>query len=62
MAAPNSAWRARVAASMKGQRRTNDGALSDQLIESEDLGGWLLYVLIVRALRLCDGHALEGGE
>jgi CRISPR-associated endonuclease/helicase Cas3 len=48
--------------SMEGQRRTNDGALSDQLIESEDLGGWLLYVLIVRALRLCDGHALEGGE
>ncbi|MDQ2995485.1 MAG: CRISPR-associated helicase Cas3' [Chloroflexota bacterium] len=48
--------------SMKGQRRTNDGALSDQLIESEDLGEWLLYVLIVRALRLCDGHSLEGSE
>ncbi|NTU82280.1 MAG: hypothetical protein HGA45_23355 [Chloroflexales bacterium] len=43
------------------KRQTNDGALSDQLIESEDLGQWLLYVLIVRALRLCDGHALEGG-
>ena len=47
---------------MSLKRQTNDGALSDQLIESENLGQWLIYVLIVRALRLCDGHALEGGE
>ncbi len=47
---------------MSLKRQVNDGALSDQLIESENLGQWLIYVLVVRALRLCDGHALEGGE
>lgn len=47
---------------MSIKRQMNDGALSDQLIESEHLGQWLIYVLIVRALRLCDGHALEGGD
>lgn len=44
------------------QRQLNDGALAGQLIESGNMGQWLLYVLIVRALRLCDGHALEGSE
>jgi CRISPR-associated endonuclease/helicase Cas3 len=48
--------------SRNGARRPNDGALADQLIESGDQGGWLIYALIVRALRLCDGHALEGSE
>lgn len=47
---------------MSGRTQPKNGALDDYLIEPEDLAQWLLYILIVRALRLCDGHALEGGE
>jgi CRISPR-associated endonuclease/helicase Cas3 len=37
-----------------------DGALDDKLIQSGDTQQWLIYTLIVRALRLCDGKSLEG--
>jgi len=36
------------------------GAMQNYLIEEGDMRQWLVYVLIVRVLRLCDGHSLEG--
>lgn len=36
-----------------------DGALDGRLITSGDTQQWLVYTLIVRTLRLCDGHSLE---
>ncbi|MCG8352768.1 MAG: hypothetical protein MI924_33815, partial [Chloroflexales bacterium] len=38
------------------------GAMLDFLIEESDMRQWLVYALIVRALRLCDGHSLEGDD
>jgi hypothetical protein len=35
------------------------GPLQDQLISNDDPTQWLVYTLIVRTLRLGDGHALE---
>jgi CRISPR-associated endonuclease/helicase Cas3 len=46
----------------QGPALPEKGALSAQLIETNNLNQWLVYALIVRALRLCDGHALEGKE
>ncbi len=37
----------------------NDGALHGKLIESGNTHQWLVYALIVRTLRLCDGRSLE---
>jgi CRISPR-associated endonuclease/helicase Cas3 len=36
-----------------------DGALHGKLIASGDTQQWLVYALIVRTLRLCDGRSLE---
>ncbi len=44
---------------MQCKRLPKDGALQDQLIASDDPAQWLIYSLIVRTLRLCDGHAVE---
>ena len=45
---------------MQASLFVKEGALDDKLLESGNSQQWLLYTLIVRALRLCDGHALEG--
>lgn len=47
---------------MENRRILTSIHLEDRLIASGDSTAWLIYTLIVRALRLCDGHALEGGE
>ena len=36
--------------------------LDDRLIQNGDIQQWLVYALIVRVLRLCDGKSLEGCE
>jgi len=36
------------------------GALDDMFIVQGDMQQWLVYALIVRTLRLCDGRSLEG--
>lgn len=46
---------------LRGRPKAKDGALADKLILNQDAPGWLVYALFVRALRLCDGHALEQG-
>jgi CRISPR-associated endonuclease/helicase Cas3 len=47
---------------MKGRKFPKGTALQNQLIASDDPDQWLIYTLLVRALRLCDGHAVEGVE
>jgi hypothetical protein len=37
------------------------GALDHRLIRNNDSREWLLYTLIVRVLRLCDGRSQEEG-
>ena len=37
-----------------------EGALDGKLLDSGDIQQWLIYTLVVRALRLCDGKSLEG--
>lgn len=45
---------------MQGRRLPKGTALQNQLIRQDNAQEWLLYALIVRILRLCDGHAVEG--
>jgi CRISPR-associated endonuclease/helicase Cas3 len=47
---------------MENRRNLQPIDIEDYLITSDDSNQWLIYMLIVRVLRLCDGHALEGGE
>lgn len=49
-------------AQMHGKGFRNHGVLDEKLISIDDPTQWLVYVLIVRTLRLCDGHSLEGGR
>ena len=41
-------------------RFVKEGALDGKLLDSGDIQQWLIYTLIVRTLRLCDGKSLEG--
>jgi CRISPR-associated endonuclease/helicase Cas3 len=45
---------------MQGRLFVKEGALDGKLLDSGDIQQWLIYTLIVRALRLCDGKSLEG--
>ncbi len=44
---------------MQASQFPKDGALDDYLLVNGDARQWLVYALIVRALRLCDGKSLE---
>jgi len=45
---------------MQARLFVKEGALDGKLLDSGDIQQWLIYALIVRALRLCDGKSLEG--
>ena len=47
--------------SMDHPKFKESGALDHRLIHNNDSREWLLYVLIVRVLRLCDGRSQEEG-
>lgn len=49
-------------ARMAGSQQRNTNLVTDDgLIREDSPTQWLVYTIVVRALRLCDGHALEGG-